>query len=273
MIHRITNYTRKRLQHYVLDSEIARCIFLLIINSCCINVFCEYMYNDVDRCEYVCREFGELRAAREAMAERYPLSGELWLAYLEDEVRMASSEEERQAVVALFERAVNDYASVEVWLAYVAFGGARIGRASDDEERERRVAAARAVVQRALDELGSHVAAGARLWLAALRFEMALTPLDAARVRSLARQRAAHPLAADDDVHRLYLEWEAARADADDAADATAAAEAVALVQAQVLVGRCALAAAANASPALLAGDIRTSLTDNNRMRTISWKS
>lgn len=50
-----------------------------------------------------------LRAARERMSSKYPLSPELWLAWIRDEMKLALSEEERTAVEALCERAVKDY--------------------------------------------------------------------------------------------------------------------------------------------------------------------
>lgn len=54
-------------------------------------------------------ELERLRAARENMSAKYPLSSELWLAWLRDEIKLATTPEQKAAVEILCERAVIDY--------------------------------------------------------------------------------------------------------------------------------------------------------------------
>lgn len=109
------------------------------------------------------RESGELleaRQAREAMNKHYPLSPELWLEWVRDEQSVSSSAEERASVSALLERAVKDYASVEVWTEHLLWcvGGGDI-------------TAAREVAERALAAVGTHVRDGDLVWQAVMMVE------------------------------------------------------------------------------------------------------
>lgn len=54
-------------------------------------------------------ELTRLRVARENMSLKYPLSPELWLSWIRDEIKLAVSAEEKAEVVKLCERAVKDY--------------------------------------------------------------------------------------------------------------------------------------------------------------------
>lgn len=54
-------------------------------------------------------ELDRLRVARENMSNVYPLSPELWLSWMRDEIKLATTAEQRAEVVKLCERAVKDY--------------------------------------------------------------------------------------------------------------------------------------------------------------------
>ncbi|EOA96476.1 Squamous cell carcinoma antigen recognized by T-cells 3, partial [Anas platyrhynchos] len=54
-------------------------------------------------------ELVKLRRARQKMSELFPLTEEIWLDWLKDEIKMASEISEREKVYELFERAVKDY--------------------------------------------------------------------------------------------------------------------------------------------------------------------
>lgn len=54
-------------------------------------------------------ELDRLRVARENMSTVYPLSPELWLSWIRDEIKLATTTEEKSEVVKLCERAVKDY--------------------------------------------------------------------------------------------------------------------------------------------------------------------
>uniref|UniRef100_A0A0P4WF69 RRM domain-containing protein n=1 Tax=Scylla olivacea TaxID=85551 RepID=A0A0P4WF69_SCYOL len=105
-------------------------------------------------------ELEEARKAREKMSEVYPLTPELWLQWIRDEQKVCTTDEERQYIVGLFERAVKDYTSVQVWVEYVMFmlGGGDIE-------------ATRKVGDRALTAAGTHVAEGVLVWQVVLLVE------------------------------------------------------------------------------------------------------
>lgn len=54
-------------------------------------------------------ELDRLRVARENMSNIYPLSPELWLSWMRDEIKLATTAEQRAGVVQLCEKAVKDY--------------------------------------------------------------------------------------------------------------------------------------------------------------------
>ncbi|XP_015126104.1 squamous cell carcinoma antigen recognized by T-cells 3 [Diachasma alloeum] len=112
-----------------------------------------------------------LRIARERMSDKYPLSPELWLAWLRDEMKLAVSEGERRAVEELCERAVKDYLSVEVWLEYLQFN---IGSMGSDKNTTDKV---RQLFERALTAAGLHFTKGAIIWEAFREFENVLVSL------------------------------------------------------------------------------------------------
>lgn len=61
----------------------------------------------------------KLRAAREAMQVLYPLAEALWLGWLQDEAAVAKTPAAAEEVVALFDKAVQDYLSISIWELYV----------------------------------------------------------------------------------------------------------------------------------------------------------
>ena len=54
-------------------------------------------------------ELDRLRAARNNMSNLYPLSPELWLAWISDEIKLATTDDQKTEVVKLCERAIQDY--------------------------------------------------------------------------------------------------------------------------------------------------------------------
>lgn len=54
-------------------------------------------------------ELDRLRIARENMSNFYPLSPELWLSWIRDEIKLAITGEQKNEIVKLCERAVKDY--------------------------------------------------------------------------------------------------------------------------------------------------------------------
>lgn len=105
-------------------------------------------------------ELEEARKARQAMSKIYPLTPELWLEWIRDEQKVCTTNDERQFIVELFESAVKDYSSVQLWVEYVMF---MLG--SGD------MVATRAVGELGLTSVGTHVAEGVLVWQVVLLVE------------------------------------------------------------------------------------------------------
>ncbi|VDO99288.1 unnamed protein product [Soboliphyme baturini] len=105
-------------------------------------------------------EFDRLKTARHNMQAVYPLSAELWLEWTKDEQKIGTGVSELKK---LFDLAVQDYLSVELWLEYALWGCSHF---SIDE--------ARAVFERAVQAAGLHVAEGLLIWEAYRQFELSL---------------------------------------------------------------------------------------------------
>ncbi|XP_033747614.1 squamous cell carcinoma antigen recognized by T-cells 3-like isoform X2 [Pecten maximus] len=129
-----------------------------------------YMYDSHVELIKILRQMGELsrlRDAREKMSELFPLTEELWLDWLRDEIPLATEETERSKLEQLFERAVKDYLSVQIWLEYVQYSIGGMGLKGGVDR-------IRAVAERALTAAGLHVTRGAYLWEAYREFENAI---------------------------------------------------------------------------------------------------
>ena len=68
-----------------------------------------------------CKMKERLREARRAMQARYPLSEELWLDWITDELDNISSEEDIPKIEALLEEAHKDYLSITLWLQHLEY--------------------------------------------------------------------------------------------------------------------------------------------------------
>uniref|UniRef100_A0A8D0GWW8 Spliceosome associated factor 3, U4/U6 recycling protein n=1 Tax=Sphenodon punctatus TaxID=8508 RepID=A0A8D0GWW8_SPHPU len=112
-------------------------------------------------------ELVKLRRARQKMSELFPLTEEIWLDWLKDEIRMASENPDREKVYELFERAVKDYICPEIWLEYAQYSIGGIGQEGGIEK-------VRAIFERALTAVGLHVTKGAAIWEAYREFENAI---------------------------------------------------------------------------------------------------
>ncbi|XP_053136369.1 squamous cell carcinoma antigen recognized by T-cells 3 [Hemicordylus capensis] len=112
-------------------------------------------------------ELVKLRRARQKMSELFPLTEEIWLDWLKDEIRMASENSEREKVYDLFERAVKDYICPEIWLEYAQYSIGGIGQEGGIEK-------VRSIFERALTAVGLHVTKGAAIWEAYREFENAI---------------------------------------------------------------------------------------------------
>ncbi|ETE71630.1 Squamous cell carcinoma antigen recognized by T-cells 3, partial [Ophiophagus hannah] len=111
-------------------------------------------------------DFG-LRGARQNMSEIFPLTEGLWLDWLKDEIQLAKEGSQREKIYKLFERAVKDYICPEIWLEYAQYSIGGIGQ-------EGGIARVRAILERAIIEVGLHVTKGAAIWETYREFENAI---------------------------------------------------------------------------------------------------
>ncbi|XP_020791106.1 squamous cell carcinoma antigen recognized by T-cells 3 isoform X2 [Boleophthalmus pectinirostris] len=109
-------------------------------------------------------ELLRLRKARQKMSELFPLTEEIWLDWLKDEIRLTEEESNREKVYEIFERAVKDYICPDIWLEYAQYsiGGMALPGGIDK---------VRAVFERALTAVGLHVTKGQMVWEAYREFE------------------------------------------------------------------------------------------------------
>ncbi|CAG7734522.1 unnamed protein product [Allacma fusca] len=115
-------------------------------------------------------DYEALRNAREKMSVMYPLSERLWVEWIQDEIKVVESAEEKTKIKELFERAVQDYLSVEIWLEYMKFGLSQMGEENGMEK-------CREICERALAVAGLHVSLGSLIWDAYRDFEGAVLGL------------------------------------------------------------------------------------------------
>ena len=140
------------------------------------------------------------------MRSMFPLRPPAWLDWLEDaEKAWRAGSRSQGDVRSLYELAVKDYVSVEVWRRYVAFQRA----AGPDDQ-----AATRELFERALEAAGIHVALGDALWDDYIAFEVQNLPAVAeaseealARVSRLHRRRLSIPLLGHERALEAWKAW------------------------------------------------------------------
>lgn len=173
----------------------------------------------------------KLRIARKRMAGLFPLTSTIWMEWLEDENKIATTAEEKLAIVDLFEQAIKDYlckkkqkcplkiakfnfSAVDIWLEYVQFS---IGLQAETEH-ETGVENVRKVFERALTAAGLHVTKGALLWEAFIEFEVVVLSLiqskgpeavenQLKRIANLFRRQLSCPLLDMDETYERFNMW------------------------------------------------------------------
>nr|XP_019833588.1 PREDICTED: squamous cell carcinoma antigen recognized by T-cells 3-like isoform X1 [Bos indicus] len=184
-----------------------------------INVYDYNCHVDLIRLLRLEGELTKVRMARQKMSEIFPLTEELWLEWLHDEISMAMDGLDREHVYDLFERAVKDYICPNIWLEYGQYSVGGIGQKGGLEK-------VRSVFERALSSVGLHMTKGLAIWEAYREFESAiveaarpmagfLSPSDweqtfdsqLEKVHSLFRRQLAIPLYDMEATFAEYEEW------------------------------------------------------------------
>ncbi|TNN51187.1 Squamous cell carcinoma antigen recognized by T-cells 3 [Liparis tanakae] len=109
-------------------------------------------------------ELLRLRKARQKMSELFPLTEEIWLDWLKDEIRLTEEEPNREKVYELFETAVIDYICPEIWLEYAQYSIGGMGSPGGVDK-------VRAIFERAVTAVGLHMTKGHVVWEAFREFE------------------------------------------------------------------------------------------------------
>ncbi|ORY01547.1 hypothetical protein K493DRAFT_405534 [Basidiobolus meristosporus CBS 931.73] len=122
--------------------------------------------------------FEELKEAREKMHQYFPLTESLWLEWLQDEIAVAVDVEEKERVLTLFEKAVDDYLSIEIWLRYINYMTeeykAMDGSSSEALQTVFHLDKVREVYHRAVNATGHHYKLSHVIWNPFKDFEMGL---------------------------------------------------------------------------------------------------
>uniref|UniRef100_A0A3B4YS52 Spliceosome associated factor 3, U4/U6 recycling protein n=1 Tax=Seriola lalandi dorsalis TaxID=1841481 RepID=A0A3B4YS52_SERLL len=112
-------------------------------------------------------ELFRLRKARQKMSELFPLTEEIWLDWLKDEIRLTEEEPNREKVYELFERAVKDYICPDIWLEYAQYSIGGMGSPGGIDK-------VRSIFERAMTAVGLHMTKGQTVWEAYREFENAI---------------------------------------------------------------------------------------------------
>uniref|UniRef100_A0A8C5LQW6 Spliceosome associated factor 3, U4/U6 recycling protein n=1 Tax=Leptobrachium leishanense TaxID=445787 RepID=A0A8C5LQW6_9ANUR len=164
-------------------------------------------------------ELERLRRARQKMSELFPLTEEIWLDWLKDEMKVEEEDSSREKVYELFQRAVKDYICPEIWLEYAQYSIGGMGE-------EGGIARVRSVFERALTAVGLHMTKGSTVWDAYREFENAilgtLQPMPGAipsgeqqqmlnaqleKIHTLFRRQLGVPLLDMEATYAEYEEW------------------------------------------------------------------
>lgn len=164
-------------------------------------------------------ELFRLRKARQKMSELFPLTEEIWLDWLKDEIRLTEEEPNRDKVYELFEKAVKDYICPDIWLEYAQYSIGGMGSPGGIDK-------VRAIFERAVTAVGLHRIKGQMVWDAYREFENVILStiqpppgripsseeqevLNAQleRIHTLFRRQLAVPLMDMEGTYAEYEEW------------------------------------------------------------------
>ena len=163
----------------------------------------------------------KLEKARDAFSQVFPLTEELWLQWISDEVRLAVSDAEYAKITSLYERSVADYNTPKLWESFMNHCQKRYREREDsDPLKPKLLAEARAVADRALTKVGSHFSEGQCLWELQRSFEMevlegmkgaddnAAVTLQVSRIRASFVGQIAHAGRSTKSAWDAYSSWE-----------------------------------------------------------------
>ncbi|XP_057655116.1 squamous cell carcinoma antigen recognized by T-cells 3 isoform X1 [Diorhabda carinulata] len=116
----------------------------------------KYLYDEHIEVIKIYRDLAELNSMRDAYRrfhQCFPLTPKIWLEWIRDEMKIANIKDEQKNVLDLFEKAVQDYLAVELWVEYAQYSLKVNG-----------LEYTRNVLEKGLTFVGLHVSEGSLLW-------------------------------------------------------------------------------------------------------------
>uniref|UniRef100_A0A669CBM9 Spliceosome associated factor 3, U4/U6 recycling protein n=1 Tax=Oreochromis niloticus TaxID=8128 RepID=A0A669CBM9_ORENI len=197
------NSAESNMRSYLALSHISFLLHLCVTPQLSINAFDYNCHVDLIKLLKQEGELFRLRKARQKMSELFPLTEEIWLDWLKDEIRLTEEEPNREKVYELFERAVKDYICPDIWLEYAQYSIGGMGSPGGIDR-------VRSIFERAVTAVGLHMTKGQMVWEAYREFENAIlstvqTQLE--RIHTLFRRQLAIPLMDMEGTYAEYEEW------------------------------------------------------------------
>jgi len=145
------------------------------------------------------------RLLREKVSQLFPLPDIHWIEWIIDEQWIAATDTEIEVVVKLYERAVVDYVSVDIWLQWTEW---------EELLHEENYEVIRQRYEQAITQTGLHLPRGSEVWGAYIRFEKRVlekvtekqSQID--RIRKLYQRSLSIPLSNMSEVMDEYKIWE-----------------------------------------------------------------
>jgi len=150
------------------------------------------------------REEGELdhlRTVRLKFAEAFPLTEEIWMEWIQDEVKLAESDAEHEQIVELFERGVMDYHAPKLWLEYIQYAIKWLGQ-------ENGLTKFRALCERAISAVGLDPENGASIWEVYRETEKMIESDDQKEIISkLYKRQVSLPIYQNDETYKEFKKF------------------------------------------------------------------
>lgn len=155
---------------------------------------------------YKLGDLTSMRAAYERFHECFPLTSAIWLKWIKEEIKLATTPTDQKKVLKLFEEAVQDYLCVNLWMEYIQYSFEVSNAASTRE-----------IIEKSLQAAGLHAAKGALLWDTLRELEMAnITHVQSSddeyrqkvhNLNEIYRRQLSVPLVGMENTYREWQEW------------------------------------------------------------------
>ncbi|KAM9968839.1 hypothetical protein ACTFIW_000240 [Dictyostelium discoideum] len=155
-----------------------------------------------------------LREAREKFQSIHPLSQDIWLAWFSDEQKYMKTDNDKQYILSLYEKALNDFISVKINVSYCKFiikintnSGGLINNVKEIRKQ----------FERSLEQCGDDIIESPLLWSEYRMFEqMLLSQIKDDKekqtqtkiIRDLYHRQLSNPMIGLDSIYNDYQQWE-----------------------------------------------------------------